>query len=134
MKGRKKFDLQRLIYCQANTTRTGIYPQGHSQVGAAITIGKWTGVLACRANPEPTTCSVPEGIAVSSPASMNLFLCFSALHWQPCFIHIWVHSLQWNPATRRTNIFIKLIDVKNIKETENHTCRRRKNKISEQKK
>ena len=106
VKGRKKFDLQRLTYCQANPTWTGIYPQGHSQAGAAITIGKWTGVLACRTNSETTTCSVPEHIAVSSPANMNLFLCFSALHWQPCFIRTWVHSLQWHPAINRTNIFV----------------------------
>lgn len=37
---RKKLDLQRLIYCQANTTQTGIYQQGHSQVGTAFTIEK----------------------------------------------------------------------------------------------
>ena len=111
VKGRKKFELQRLTYCLANPTWTGIYPQGHSQAGAAITIGKWTGVLACRTNSETTTCSVPEHIAVSSPANMNLFLCFSALHWQPCFIRTWVHSLQWHPAINRTNIFVKLLDV-----------------------
>lgn len=73
VKGRKKLDLQRLIYCQASTTWTGIYHQGHSQVEAFFTIEK--GVM-CRANPEPTVRSDPVPTVGSTGAKIR---CISSL-------------------------------------------------------
>lgn len=116
MKGRKKHDLQRLIYCQANTTWTGIYHQGHSQVRTAIATGKQE--LMCRSSPEPTICLNQVTTVVISRAGTNLLSLSSAGSFMGNLSSFtpgsqrFARSLHRHPAINRANIFIKTLDVK----------------------